>query len=764
MFPRSTTFFCLLAGIVGCWFAYSPVYSDEPASRSAAKVDFNRDVRPILSNKCFQCHGPDAEKRESDLRLDSEGEAKADLDGHKAIVAFHPEQSDLVARITSQDDDQRMPPADSGKSLSKSEVELLTDWIAQGAVWSQHWSLVPLTKHSLPKVKDRDWPQNAIDYFVLAQLEAKQLQPSHPANRITLLRRLSFDLTGLPPTPEEVDRFLNNQDPAAYLKETHRLLAAPQHGQRWARFWLDLARYTDVTASWLKDAHQAWMYRDWVVNAMNADMPYDRFVRLQLAADGQPDATVEDLAALGFLGLSPTYWKELQLAPEVIMRVVADEWDERIDTVSRTFLGLTVSCARCHDHKFDPITSEDYYALAGVFASSQLADRPLLPEAEAMQVRAAREQVADLEAKLKKLEKQDSPEAISLKEELAKLRATPHFEMPFAHIVEDASIYVVPDGPDRTKLEYRKGEARELPIFQRGNPDSTGPAVTRRFLAALSERNPTPLQTGSGRGDLALALFDNSGHLAARVIVNRVWEQHFGQGLVRTPSDFGLQGEYPSHPVLLDYLSQELIRNGWSLKWLHREIVTSATYQQSSEFRQAAHDIDPENRLLWRANRRRLDIEMWRDAMLTVAGNLDLKFGGAAEPLDDLSFNRRTLYGTISRDELNQVLRLYDFPEATTHSPHRVNTTTPLQQLFVLNSAFLDRQANAVSSRLSALNGDREKVDWLYRLLFSRAATDTELELGLAYIKESTEAIDASTAWRDYVHALLGLNEFLFVD
>ncbi|MBX3440240.1 MAG: DUF1553 domain-containing protein, partial [Planctomycetaceae bacterium] len=471
---------------------------------------------------------------------------------------------------------------------------------------------------------------------------------------------------------------------------------------------------------------------------------------------------LNDLAALGFLGLSPTYWKELRLAPTLIERIVADEWDERIDTVTRTFLGLTVSCARCHDHKFDPISREDYYGLAGVFASSQLAERPLLPAGEAMPVELARTQVRELEEKLSKLDKEDEAARSDVSRQIAMIReTTPHFDAPNVNILKDSAIYVLPDGPDQTRLEYRDGEARDLPVFERGNPASPGAIVERRFLTALSDDDPPPLGHGSGRLDLADALLGEARDLTARVIVNRIWEGHFGVGLVQTTSDFGSQGDPPSHPELLDFLASDLIRHDWSLKWLHREIVRSSTYRQTSLNRRDCAAVDPENRLLWRMNRRRLEIEMLRDAMLTAAGRLDRQAGGIAFDLGDDSQNRRTVYGRIARQDLNDVLRLYDFPEPESHSPQRVHTTSPLQQLYMLNAAFVRAMADQVAAQLVDLPTYNERVHTAYRKLFGRDPNEVELSFGREFL--ATAAADGAEL-TDYVHTLLGLNEFLYVD
>jgi hypothetical protein len=602
-------------------------------------------------------------------------------------------------------------------------------------------------------------------------MEKRGLAPSPAADRRTLVRRASFDLTGLPPTPDEVDAFVNDPRPDAYPRLVERLLASPLYGERWGRFWLDLVRYADIREDWSESKAPAYPYRDWVVQAFNDDLPYDQFVQRQLAADLMPDAQPADRAALGFLGLSPTYWKELKLDRDVIKTVVAEEWEERIQAVGGTFLGLTVACARCHDHKFDPISQEDYYALAGVFASVRPADRPMIAEPLAATAQQARERVKALQVRLTQLQEKKPTSADARKQtdelnaEIEQLKKTPSYETPSACALEDASLYVLADGPHRTKLEYKPGVAQDVNVQVRGNPANAGPAVPRRFLAVLSSGEPKPFRQGSGRLELARAIVTEGAPLAARVIVNRVWKHHFGAGLVDTPSDFGAQGARPSHPQLLDDLTARFVANGWSLKWLHREIMLSAAYQQASGHDERKRAIDPDNRWVWRMNRRRLEIEAWRDAMLAVSGTLTLERGGPSLDLGDARNRRRTVYGTVKRRELNDMLRLYDFPDPTTHSPGRLPTTTPLQQLFVLNSPFVQQQAASLARRLKAEapGSIEERVRRAYLLLYGRAATEGQVRLAVEFLHAKKPA-EADALWQQYAQVLLGSNEFLFVD
>ena len=578
-------------------------------------------------------------------------------------------------------------------------------------------------------------------------------------DRRTLIRRASFDLVGLPPSPEEVYQFVQDDAPDAYSRLIDRLLASPHHGERWGRFWLDHARYTDKTASWLELTGQAYLYRDWVVEAMNADMPYDQFVRRQLATDMMPETGPDDLPALGFLALSPTYWKELRLAPDVIKAVVAEEWEERIDAVGRTFLGLTLACARCHDHKFDPISQEDYYGLAGVFASIRLADRPLVSDEDAAAIEKKKATIQKLQQEIESLmatniEGKSQNRIAELTAQISYLKlSTPDLDAPMANIVEDASLYVLPDGPEKTKLEYKLSEARDVAVHIRGNPAKEGPVIPRRFLTVLST-SPTPFQNGSGRLELANAIINEGAPLSARVIVNRIWQHHFGRGLVATPSNFGTQGERPTHPELLDDLTSRFIQADWSIKRLHRELILSATYQQNS---------DGEGVI----NRRRLEIEAWRDAMLFVSGNLDSQIGGAPMGLNDTKNRRRTVYGTVHRRELDTMLRMHDFPDPTAHSPTRHPTITPLQQLFVLNSPFMAQQAEALAMRLKhdTKGGTNAMMRRAYELLFGRVPTESEVQAALEFlINGDSEKQATDERWQQYTQVLLGSNEFLFVD
>jgi hypothetical protein len=616
------------------------------------------------------------------------------------------------------------------------------------------WSFAPLKRTPLPVVKETAWPKTRIDHYILAKMEAAGLKPAPRAEERVLRRRLAFDLTGLP---------MGTDEQPGLKDDINGLLNSPHYGERWARHWLDLARYTDITPDWLDSTKYSYLYRDWVVRAFNEDMPYDRFVLWQLAADYLPECGPQDRVALGFIGLSPTYFKELQLPPEIIKTTVADEWEEHVDAVGRTFLGLTLACARCHDHKSDPVTAQDYYALAGVFASVKLAELPTMSDAFWKPVEAARKQVAALEKEIKDMAKKKPADYEAQKkareEKIAAIQAaTPHYHMPMANAVEEAALFVVNKEKEHgTKLDYKPGMARDLEFMRRGDPNDVGEVVPRRFLSAFPSKSGAPRRftSGSGRLQLAQAIIEDAAPLAARVIVNRVWKHHFGRGLVDTPSEFGNLGEPPTHPELLDDLTGRFIEHGWSIKWLHREILNSATWQQASVAPES-EARDPENKLYARMTRRRLDWESWRDAILTATGQIDLRMGGPASAISDVKNTRRSLYGASDRQDMDPMLRIHDVPDPGAHHPWRTETITPLQGLFALNSPFMQQQAEALGRWAG-----KQPLEAVYQRLFQRTPSAKEAAVSRAFL--AGREADA-VAWSHYAQALLAGNEMLFVD
>jgi hypothetical protein len=745
---------------------------------------FEKRVRPVLVARCYECHSGESKNLQGNLRLDSREGVLAGGDIGAAAVPPDPEKSLLVEAVRYTSESIQMPP--TGK-LPAAEIAILEEWVRRGLPFPateagavarrtidietgrKHWAFLPVIRQALPALDSS--ASTRIDSFLGAARQAAGLAASPPASKSVLIRRAKFDLLGLPPLPEEIAAFEHDAAPDAYERLIDGYLASPHYGERWGRYWLDLARYADIGESWREGEGQPWLYRDWIVAAMNRDVPYDDFVRQQLAADLLPGAQPADNAALGYLGLSPSYWKELKLDHTVIKQVVAEEWEERIEAVGGTFLGLTLACARCHDHKFDPLTQHDYYALAGVLASTKVEDRPIIAADLAAAALAARNEVKSLEKRIEELTKaQEQTDAArqeidTAKQKIAALRETPHFTTPVACGVSESSIVVLPDGEHRTKIEYRAGMHQDVAVHIRGSAAKLGPVVPRRFVSVLSPPEPPLFREGSGRRELAEAIVTDAAPLAARVYVNRVWQHHFGRGLVTTPSNFGTHGERPSHPELLDDLAARFIESGWSLKWLHREITLSAAFRQASTRDDAKHVVDPDNVWLWRMKPRRLSVEAWRDSMLATTGRLDASLGGPPQDLSLEANRRRTVYGVVKRRELDDLLRLFDFPDPVTHSASREPTTTPLQQLFALNSPFLKQQSSALAERaLREGPADaNERIRWLYVLLFGRAATDEEVELGQQFVS-TVGAEQQAEGWRRYAQVLLSSNEFLFVD
>jgi mono/diheme cytochrome c family protein len=702
-------------------------------ARADEPPEYGRDIKPLLERHCFECHG--ARQQESGLRLDvKEAALKGGESKEPAIVPGSSEKSRLIRLITSDDPKARMPH--EAEALKPEEVALLRKWIDAGAHWTepgepaaappaeaarkitdqdrQFWSFTPPKHVEPPATKNTAWPRGSIDRFVLARLESRGLSPAGEAPRRVLVRRLTYDLTGLPPTPEEVEAFVADTGADAVERLVDRLLASPRFGERMASLWLPLARYAEDQAHQVGSDTKffypnAWKYREWVVNAFNRDLPYDNFLRYQLAADKVDGAKPEDLAALGFLGLGPKYYDRSRVA------VMADEWEDRVDTVTRTMLGLTVACARCHDHKFDPVTQEDYYALAGVFASTKMVNKV--------------------------------PGGAAQKGELD------------AEKVDSAAVHAVEDG-----------DVHDLNVFLRGSAERKGPVAPRRFLAVLSPGEPAPFKNGSGRKELADAIADPHNPLTARVFVNRVWGMLLGAPLVATPSNFGHSGMAPTYPALLDDTAVRFTEGGWSIKKLVREIVLSSTYRQASVGNGSVAATDPGNELLWRMNRRRLTVEQWRDGVLFVCGNLQ-DGGGKSMELGDPKNLRRTLYARISRLKLNDVLVQFDYPDANVHAEKRSVTSTPAQKLFMLNSPFILRQAKALAERLhrdAPAGDDAARIDRAYRLVYARPPEPAELSLGLEFLHRPAAAADSSapvpTRWEQYAQILLASNEAMYVD
>jgi hypothetical protein len=734
-----------------------------PASPEQADF-FEKRVRPVLAEHCYSCHGD--KKQRAGLRLDSQAAALKGSDDGPVIVPGQPARSSLIRAIR-QEGDVKMPP--KGK-LPQGMVEDLTAWIKMGAPWpeaprpmqpalaqdaeatAKHWAFQPVGRPALPKVQRASWVATPVDAFILAALEAKGLEPAPAADKRTLLRRVTLDLIGLPPTPEEVDAFLADPAPDAYARVVDRLLASPHYGERWGRHWLDVARYADTKGYLFTEERRfpfAYTYRDYVIRAFNEDLPYDQFIIQQLAADRV--ATQENpqaLAAMGFLTLGRRF---LNNAPDII--------DDRIDVVSRGLLGLTVGCARCHDHKYDPIPQKDYYSLYGVFASSmEPAELPLVMEPE---------HSAALEAFQKELDRRR--EAMNRFKEAHKAELDARnrkFREELAALKRKVDQWnaTAPAAPPRAMVLNDMPRPMTPHVFLRGNPNNLGTEVPRQFLQVLAGPQRQPFKEGSGRLELARAIASKDNPLTARVLVNRIWMHHFGAGLVRTPSDFGLRSEPPTHPELLDYLARTFMDESWSIKKLHRLIVLSRVYQQSSIPDPRTFRADPDNRLLGAMPRRRLEFEALRDALLAVSGQLDGKAGGRSVDLFATPFTgRRTVYGFIDRQNLPGVLRTFDFASPDSSTPQRYHTTVPQQALYLMNNPFVMEQARHLVARpeIAACAKADERIQKLYRLVYGRPADPNEVALAFHFLDAHP---GSPSAWEQYSQVLMLANEFVFVD
>jgi hypothetical protein len=940
---------------------------------------FEKKIRPIFVERCYKCHSPEAEKIKGGFLLDTREHLLKGGDTGPAIAPGDPDKSLLIKAIRYTDENLQMPP--KGKKLAPQQIADLETWVKIGAPDPRaaqtdgsanseaiaakarsHWAFQPLMQPAIPKVQNKRWVQTPVDAFILAKLEDKCLAPSPQADRRTLIRRASYDLIGLPPKPEDVAAFIADKSPDAFAKLIDRLLASPQYGERWGRYWLDVARYADTKGYVFEEERRypySYTYRDYVTRAFNEDLPYDQFILQQIAADQLPLGNDKrPLAALGFLTLGRRFVNNIH-----------DIIDDRIDVVCRGTMGLTVSCARCHDHKYDPIPTKDYYSLYGVFASSTEPDEePLLgvidnskaheeyvaehqkriegranfkttKETEmAAQLRrqsgeyllaaydaqhmkdkseidtlASKRQLDpgvlhrwmngleswskttnavfsawfafaalpenDFVAKARQLSADwvgasatpaaDSPSnaqreaagvnplvalafstnpPVSMKEVAERYgnlfktvdkqwqellahrgKGATNTAPPSTHdpqppsppsalpdpgqeslrqilyasdapvnlpVAEFDRLYDVatsqklrelqrkideldathPGAPPRAMALVDKPKPYNVQVFIRGNSDNRGPEVPRQFPEVLAGVNRKPFQNGSGRIELAQAITSPSNPLTARVFVNRVWLHHFGAALVRTPSDFGLRSEPPTHPELLDYLAARFIQDGWSVKKLHRLIMLSSTYQQSSEENPTCAKTDPNNTLLWRMNRQRLDFEALRDTLLAVSGKLDLTLGGQPVDITTSPFStRRTVYGYVDRQNLPSVFRTFDFASPDTTSPQRFFTTVPQQALFLMNSPFVVEQATNLVHRteFNALDSDSKRITFLYQQSFQRDPTSEEIRLASRFLQAHRSpsplnprpsTLNHLSGWEQYAQVLLLANELAFVD
>ena len=818
----ATAWIVLAAIIVGTLSSRSTADDAQVETKSNSKpsgtpvveqrIDFGRDIQPIFAKRCFACHGPDA--FEGGLQLHKRDRALAETDsGERAIVPGNTEASAILERIAAEDADYRMPP--KGKPLESEQIELIRRWIADGAEWQSHWAFRPSQPQKPPAVEKHDWVRNPIDAFILRRLEDAGLSPAPPADKVALVRRAYHDLIGLPPTPAEVDRFVADASPEAYERLIDELLASPNYGERWGRHWLDLVRYAE-TNSFERDGpkQNAWRYRDYVIRSFNDDKPYDQFIREQLAGDELSEATTDSIIATGYYRLG--LWDD-EPADEKQARY--DELDDIVSTTGQVFLGLTINCARCHDHKIDPIPQADYYKFLAYFhelypfgtrgdqltwnqtdiGSPQAAAEHATLEAERRTIRDEQQVIeergiAKMSAEDQRKTETDEREAVlreKLKDHLSdedwqrytelrsRLRELRRKRLPPRETA--LSVKCMPQPPDTF-------------ILQRGNPHVPGEKVEPGVPEIFASKNPPiperhPDAKSSGRR-LALAnwIASPDNMLTARVMVNRVWQFHFGRGIVRSSNNFGQIGDAPTHPELLDWLAAEFTRGGWRLKTLHRTIMLSNTYRMSSQSNPAGLAKDPTNDLFWRFDMRRMSGEEIRDSIHAVTGLLSRKMFGpsmypelSAEVLATQSMPgagwgksskeeqaRRSIYIHVKRSLITPILADFDFPETDVSCAARFATVQPAQALGMLNGKFLHDQAAAFAARLRREAGDdrRAQVARALRLAILRQPDDREIERGLKLMDslQQNHGTSDEAALKYFCLFVLNLNEFVYLD
>jgi Protein of unknown function (DUF1553)/Protein of unknown function (DUF1549)/Planctomycete cytochrome C/EF hand len=783
----------------------------DPAITPEQQEFFEAKIRPVLATQCGKCHASTAEKLRGGLRLDSRETLRLGGDSGPAIVPGNPDLSLLIRAIRYRDDDLRMPPK---AKLPDAVIADFEAWIKLGAPdprtgptgvatrssidlakAREFWSFRPPKKSAPPAVERADWTRGDIDRFLLAALESRGLAPVDDADRRRLFRRVTFDLIGLPPTPEELDTFLGDDSSEAFGKVVDRLLASPQFGERWGRHWLDVARFAESSGKTNFTYPQAWRYRDWAIASFNADKPFDQFVREQIAGDLLPaddDRTRADqIIATGFLALGSKA-HDAENRGQFVLDVV----DEQIEATTRAFLGLTVACARCHDHKIDPISQRDYYALSGIFRSTQTCSgtlagvfpnfnaSPLIelppgagvpPAVPALTVA----QRATMEDRLAALvrERDSIPPGEANRDRLRRANS----------MIATLRYRLLIDRPGASPRAFAMGvrerdEAVDSRLYVRGELDQPGEVVPRGLVPVVCAETSAPIAAGSGRRELADWVASPENPLTARVIVNRVWLHLFGRGLVPTPDNFGAAGQRPTHPELLDTLAVDFMADGWSIKRLIRRIVLSRAYGLDSSHDPHNFDTDPDNALVWRMSKRRLDAEVLRDALLFVSGRLapEPPVGSAVARTGeglafflrvaglDASDLHRSVYLPVVRDGVLESLSLFDFADPSLVTGERTTTTGPAQALYFMNSTLVSRQADALAERVRAFGGeDAQQVDRAYRLALARLPTAGERERALSFLRNfaaragSTDP--ARAAWSAFCQALFASAEFRYL-
>jgi len=818
-----------------------------PLARAGdADTFFEINIRPVLAGSCFKCHG--GKKTSHGLRVDSREALLKGGESGPAVIPGYPAKSLLIQAIQYTHDGLKMPP---NKPLSTKVVADFSAWVKEGVHWpkqqdkftanasqeQRHWAFEPVRKVD-PPADAAGWSETAIDRYIAAKLRAQGLRPDREADRRTLIRRVTFDLIGLPPSPEETAAFLADDSPGAWEKVVDRLLASPEYGARWGRHWMDVVRYADTAGDNadypIPEVH---LYRDYIIDSFNADKPYDQFVQEQIAGDilakqGARDRYAERVVATGFLALSRRY----ATGPYELWNLTMED---TIETTGRALLGLTLRCARCHDHKFDPVTKEDYYALYGIFASTEFPWAggeefasmqkprehmvPLLPPAEAsarltayqsapnqaaaLIQRTEKEdplakRLAELDQQLQAKKKQDKvpkgpkQEADPLKVQIAALekerdkvngqlqakikalRVRQHRLQPSNLPADLPAAYAV-----------QEGKPVDMYVHLHGDVDQHGPIVKRgmpQFLAGSKAQN-IPANS-SGRLQLAQWLTRAENPLTARVMVNRIWQHHFGKGIVTTPSNFGLRGEAPTHPELLDWLAGQFVAGGWSMKALHRQILSSKTYRLASDNDDDNAAKDPGNRWYWRFDRLRLDAEEIRDALLLAAGKLDRSRPGAHpfpsidhwkwtqhSPFKDVyPSNHRSVYLMTQRFQRHPYLALFDGPDTNTTTEQRTHSTVPQQALFLMNDPFILEQATGFARRLIGSGGDPwQRIELAQQIALARPARHIEMEMAVHYVDAYRKQLEKDgvaadrlelEAWTSYARILLCCNEFVYID
>jgi hypothetical protein len=811
MVARSWAVGLTVAGLASLLLAGFPAArgAEQPATgvESTQSLEFfEQRIRPLLIKHCYECHSRESREVEGELLLDSRAGIRQGGVSGAAVVPGNTEGSLLLRAVSYQDENLQMPPA--GR-LADHEIADLTAWVKAGAADPREgegnrppvrrgynfeearrfWSFQPVTRPPVPGVGDKSWPKNDVDRFVLAKLEQHGMRPAEPASRRVWLRRATYDLIGLPPTPAEVQAFLSDESTHAAEAVLDRLLASPHYGERWGRHWLDVVRYAD-TSGCNADVPipDAYRYRDYVIAAFNSDKPYDQFLREQLSGDLLPGSSEsqrhEQIVATGYLAISRRY---SSLNEEFYLTL-----EDTIDNFGKAFLGLSVGCARCHDHKFDPIPTADYYGLYGIFDSTRFAfpgteiprhSRDLVPLVPPDEYQRS---LADYLAKMDELDSEiKRVYALKVSLDTGKERDAADKAWKDAVVRRDALIKAGPTYP--RAFAVAEGVAHNARIHRKGDPQNLGEEVSRHMLQVLGGQRLPPDERGSGRLQLAAWVADRSNPLTARVMVNRIWQHHFGAGIVRTPNDFGTRGAAPTHPELLDYLAACLMDSGWSVKAMHKLIMLSAAYGMSSEERPSYLQADPNNERWWRFDRRRLDAEEIRDALLAVSGELDLSPGGPHpfppewewrytqhKPfISTYDSKRRSVYLVHQRIRKQPFFEVFDGADANTTTGQRPVSTTAIQALFLMNNPFAHEQAQRFAARvLSGASDDTARIRLAYEIALAREATPEEIFWGQEFLaqcklrlphSDDVSSIESS-AWASYLRVLLSSNEFVFLD